>query len=65
MKPMQLQYIKITNTCYKFFYDEDKEYGEFYLEFLPEHKAEISMKDPAYAKSLMDGFAEALVEYKN
>ena len=69
-KPMQLKYVKLTHTLYKFFYEDGVAYGEFYLDITPDKPnsvrgdAELSMKDPEYAKSLMDGLNQALVEYK-
>jgi hypothetical protein len=70
MKPMQLTYVKITNTCYKFFYENGSAYGEFYMDIIPNNTsliaggtATLEMKDPEYGKALMDGFNEALVKF--
>lgn len=71
-RPMKMQYVKISNTIHKFFYEDGKAYGEFYIELKPDAtspliggKAILSMKDPAYGKPLMDGLNAALVEYTN
>ena len=60
MKPMNLQYTRITNTSYKFFYEEDGLYGEFYLELNPDGSALIEAKDPDYAPVLTEAFKEAM-----
>ena len=68
-KTMKLTYIKVTKHMYKFFYQEDGAYGEFYMTIFPDDKlapvasgtAELIKKDPEYAKSLLDGMSEALV----
>lgn len=62
MKPMQLQYTKITKDSYKFFYEDGTAYGEFYMDILPDGTATLHMKDPEYGKSLMDGLYQALVK---
>ena len=69
---MQLKYVKMTKTLYKFFYEDGTAYGEFYLDIIPDEEApilagtaELSCKDPAYGKDLLDGLSQALIEYKN
>jgi hypothetical protein len=68
MKSMHLAYCKITATKYKFFYQDGDAYGEFYMDIEPESDArgtaDISVKDPEYAKDLLDGFIEALADFR-
>lgn len=68
---MKLNYLKITDNRYKFFYEgKDGAYGEFYMEINPDKtnggktaasgSAEIFMKDPDYAGVLTVAFMEAV-----
>ena len=69
MKPMHLLYYKISPTIYKMFYQDGLAYDEFFIEITPETEArgeaEIYAKDPSCADDLLDGLAQALVQYKN
>jgi hypothetical protein len=64
---MKLQYTKLTKTLYKFFYEEGKKYGEFYLDLEEDGTANIHMKDPQYAEDLIEAFGRAMIdpEYEN
>ena len=66
---MKLNYIKLSKTMYKFFYDENGRYGEFLIELKPliegnlihsYGNAELFMKHPEYGQDLLLGLSEAL-----
>lgn len=68
---MKLNYTKISQTLYKFFYEEDGKYGEFYIEITPDKlengkpsivngTAEIFGKSNEYNPVLVAAFKEAL-----
>lgn len=57
---MKMHYTKITPRIYKFFYEGEESYGEFYLRIDPEGVAELQAKDPIYKEPLLAAFEKAL-----
>jgi hypothetical protein len=62
---MKLTYTKIAAKLYKFFYEEGKRYGEFYIRLEPEAgsfggNASLEMKDPDYGHDLIQALAKEL-----
>lgn len=57
---MKLSYVKITKTLYKFFYEGDEKYGEFYMEIKPDGTAEVFGKDNDYTETLTKAFHDAI-----
>lgn len=64
---MKLAFTKISRDCIKVFYDEDGQYGEFYINFITNPDRvngyiELRYKDLNYADALMDGFSRTMVD---
>lgn len=57
---MKLQYSRITKTLYKMFYENNGEYGEFFVDIQNDGTAEIFGKDNEYADVLTKAFKDAI-----
>lgn len=61
---MELTYLKVSKNLYKFFYQEGKKYGEFYIRMTPDWyggKASLEMKDPDYGHDLIQAMMKELM----
>ena len=57
---MKLNYVRITKTTYKMFYENNGEYGEFFIDIKGDGTAEIYGKDNEYAETLTKAFQDAI-----
>lgn len=58
---MKLTYTKISKNIFKFFYQENKRYGEFYIRLEKNGEASLEMKDPDYGHDLIIGLVGELM----
>jgi hypothetical protein len=58
---MNLKYTKISHNLIKFFYEDGKKYGEFYIRMDGHGNGSLDMKDSEYGHDLIVALAEELM----